>query len=576
MDRSLVPFIRSQFPDILTDPNQDMFFVFIEEYFRWLEEEGNPGYLLNRQAEALNLDSTEQAFFEALKDIYLPQLSAAVLVDRTTLIKNVRELYRAKGTEKSIRCLFRILYNTEVEITTDFSPGYTRNVRVEEVGPSFQASINRRLVKGDYFEVVVDTGTGAYTVGETVQQVTTQGTATGEVHSWDGTTLGITGTDFDIPFEVNANPIDGQTSSASYTVSTITDKTFIGTVYTVTKYNDANPDIYDLQITEMGFEDNNDKEVRIGIVLRTVDNDADILITRTLGVIDTITINDAGENYEVDLVNPIPFATPGDGTGATLFISDIYDNNRILLPGAWSFGVNLDLLEYAPENGEKVTDYFFVGNTIEVDGTKYTVTYVDDSGTLQVNSNLAGTEDLTKVYKSFNDDTRYIEDLLISDPGYGYTVAPTLDLTGLGDGTADITLNISGSYDGSSDLTKEVAFGYTIRSTIPVSNYLRILKNTVHPAGFKFTGEFTSYTIDPGGHAMPPFGGDANAVNELVPGTTFRRFFRLIIEDITQYTTALDQFYSEEVIDNLPVSTIEELDDRDIRVKAVEIIVNTE
>lgn len=576
MDRSLVPFIRSQFPGMLLDPNFDMFLVFMEEYFRWLEEEGNPSYLLNKQAQALDLSSTEVAFFEALRDIYLPQLPAAVLVDKPTFIKNVRELYRAKGTEKSIRSLFRILYNTEIEIDTDASPGFTRNVRVEEVGATFQASISRRLVKGDYFEITVGAGTGAYTVGEVVQQTTTQGLATGEVHSWDGTTLAVTGTDFDIPFEVNANPVVGQTSAASYAITSIADKTFIATVRTVSQYNNANPDIYDLQLTDMGFEDNSDKEVRIGIVIRTVDNDADIITIRTLGVVDTYTINNAGGNYEIDLVTPIPFATPGDGVGAQVFISDIYDNNRILLPGTWAFGENPDLIEYTPGNGEKVTEYFFTGNTIEIDGIKYTVQYVDDTGLLQISGTLLGTEDLSLTYKSFNDDTRYIEQVLIGDPGYGYTVAPTLNLTGLGDGTANITLAISGSYDGSSDITKEVAFGYTIRSTVPVSNYLRILKNTVHPAGFKFSGEFVSYSIDPGSYQMEPFGGDPNAVNEIIPGTTFRRFLQIVIELRYQYTTFLDQYHKDTTIDNLPLAVIDDFDDKDLRVRPVEISVNLE
>lgn len=93
----------------------------------------------------------------------------------------------------------------------------------------------------------------------------------------------------------------------------------------------------------------------------------------------------------------------------------------------------------------------------------------------------------------------------ITEPGFGYTSAPTFDLTGSGDGTADIDSTITtlrtkdgkfASDQGQPSSTKRLQdndfyqdFSYVLKTTDSVNVWRKDVLKLLHPAGFKLFGE---------------------------------------------------------------------------------------
>jgi hypothetical protein len=68
-----------------------------------------------------DIDTTTDVFFEYFKREYLTNLPRQFFIDGTTevnkktLMKNIRQFYKARGTEKSFQLLFRLLYNSGLD-----------------------------------------------------------------------------------------------------------------------------------------------------------------------------------------------------------------------------------------------------------------------------------------------------------------------------------------------------------------------------------------------------------------------------------------------------------------------------
>lgn len=106
---SQVPeFIRNDFPDFVS---------FIQAYYRWSEEEGNPFDRLSSILEAKDIDGSIviDSFVDAMKKDYLIDIPQTVLTDTSLLLKNIKEFYASRGTEKSFKLLFRILFDVDVD-----------------------------------------------------------------------------------------------------------------------------------------------------------------------------------------------------------------------------------------------------------------------------------------------------------------------------------------------------------------------------------------------------------------------------------------------------------------------------
>ena len=114
--------IVDQVPDFV-NKDHESFRSFVEAYYEWMEQYQNPYGLIDSFSDLADIDRTIGLFFQDFRAMYLQgfplQLafdSAGNFVSEANFLKNARNFYGAKGTEKAFRFLFRILYNVSSEI----------------------------------------------------------------------------------------------------------------------------------------------------------------------------------------------------------------------------------------------------------------------------------------------------------------------------------------------------------------------------------------------------------------------------------------------------------------------------
>jgi len=123
-DRQLSQFVPDRLPEFVRVDHPTLV-SFLSAYYEWLGLRRNEGKIvspLDMQGIA-DIDRTLDQFVEQFKAQFLLDFPESLAVDPTTgngvdprrLIKNIRQFYLAKGTEKSYEFLFRILYDTSVE-----------------------------------------------------------------------------------------------------------------------------------------------------------------------------------------------------------------------------------------------------------------------------------------------------------------------------------------------------------------------------------------------------------------------------------------------------------------------------
>jgi len=103
---TLPEFIREDYPDFVT---------FLEKYYEFMDSDGNPAnVLLNKHFYDLEEFEDTELYKKALelaKDF--PQI---LQIDKKTLYKNIKSIYESKGSERSIKAFFKILFNESVEV----------------------------------------------------------------------------------------------------------------------------------------------------------------------------------------------------------------------------------------------------------------------------------------------------------------------------------------------------------------------------------------------------------------------------------------------------------------------------
>jgi len=113
VNRQVPEFIREEYP---------LFITFLEAYYEYLETKQGTQIndLLNKSKDLryvsdvdYSIDDFENNFFNTYANLIPKNME----VDKEFLIKNVLPLYLAKGSENSFKLLFRMLFNTEVNLT---------------------------------------------------------------------------------------------------------------------------------------------------------------------------------------------------------------------------------------------------------------------------------------------------------------------------------------------------------------------------------------------------------------------------------------------------------------------------
>jgi hypothetical protein len=116
------PFIESQLPDFVRS-DYPIFVSFLEAYYEWVEQNDNSVGAISRLTSVSDVDTTIDSFVSQFRNTYLLNFPTelAIADDGVTplniqsVIKNIKEFYKLKGTEKAFEFLFRIIYNSVLE-----------------------------------------------------------------------------------------------------------------------------------------------------------------------------------------------------------------------------------------------------------------------------------------------------------------------------------------------------------------------------------------------------------------------------------------------------------------------------
>jgi hypothetical protein len=120
---NLSTLIDSTIPIFIQEDYQS-FVNFIRKYYKFLEKSNNPFLVPYKQNDFSDVDTTIDYFVLDFYKQFMPDFPENLAVDtvtksqinKKTLIKNIKKFYDSKGTFDSYRFLFRILFDTKVDI----------------------------------------------------------------------------------------------------------------------------------------------------------------------------------------------------------------------------------------------------------------------------------------------------------------------------------------------------------------------------------------------------------------------------------------------------------------------------
>jgi hypothetical protein len=592
--------VATQLPFFVRNDHEN-FVAFLEAYYEFLEQETGAGNVSRSLLEQADIDMSD-LFVQRFYDNFLPFIPKDTAADKTLILKNVKDFYRSRGSEKSIRFLMRVLFNEEMDFyypqkdvlkASDGKWFIEKSIKVSDIEIDSAANsdlnavntfIGRRIVgeNSNAFAIVENTDTyyeggslvrelkisgqvgefssgekihtvfiengiertlsanlfsgsintvevkkagSGYIVGQTVKIESNTGNGAAIIVSSvsTGNLTSIVAFDGGAGFQIN-NPIlvtGGGGSGANAAIATVSaNGYFHSNTYNIawstigleanttignTTYSNLNISITDpannwVQNLLSFFSYTNTGPIETIILYNpgfnysgkpSITSQANTRI-RNLGILGRMRIIDGGQGYNVnDSITFInSFGSYGNAAAARVRAVNVSAGNAISevefvnVPGHITGGSGYSQLQLPSVNVISTNTQAFGANII--------VTAVLGSGeTLQSVGSTAGS----------------IQQLTVILRGSGYEEAPILNLSEIGDGTAQaVATIITGAYtypgryindDGHlssynfiQDRDYYQKFSYVLKLKQSIDKYRTALKTLIHPAGMKLFGEY--------------------------------------------------------------------------------------
>lgn len=179
--------ISTQVPEFVRD-DHETFVKFLEEYYKFLEQETGLLNVTKNHLNNIDIDLSNNLYLEKLYDNFISLLPKNILADKTLILKHVKDFYRSRGSEKSVRFLMRILLNKEVEFyypkrdvlrTSDGKWYVQRSIRVGDIAVNntsnslaYNNFVNKRVVgKSTGASAIVEYIDSYYDNGQLVREL---------------------------------------------------------------------------------------------------------------------------------------------------------------------------------------------------------------------------------------------------------------------------------------------------------------------------------------------------------------------------------------------------------------------
>lgn len=112
--QSLSHLIANQLPDFVRN-EYPVFVQFLEKYYEYLDQENQVNNILLNFESFTDINRTLESFIPKFKNQYAQNFPQVSSLDDRRLIKFIKQFYEAKGSEKAVELLFRVLYNEKTE-----------------------------------------------------------------------------------------------------------------------------------------------------------------------------------------------------------------------------------------------------------------------------------------------------------------------------------------------------------------------------------------------------------------------------------------------------------------------------
>jgi len=604
--------VASQVPFFVRNDHEN-FIAFVEAYYEFLEQETGVVNVSKNLLDQSDVDLTD-IFVEKFYDNFLPFIPKNTIVDKTLILKHIKDFYRSRGTEKSIRFLMRILFDEDVEFyypqrdVLKVSDGKwyreksikITNIKVDGVANNqlgIETKFISRKITGDtsnayaiiersssYYEgpsivreLKLSNQYRDFAYGEGITSTFTEGdtekTITANLFSGGINTIEIIngGTRYNVGQYVIVESDSG--SNANIIVSSVSsgNLTSIAALNGGAGFQKGNHILITggggtgaaANVSEVSA-DNFYHPNTYNIVSSTISLEANTVIGNLKYSNLVSSINDPANNWISNSMSYFVYANTGPITGVFLYnLGSGYSSFPTITAQANTRVRNLGILgKMRIVNGG---NGYYIGDTIEfinvsggvgsgaagrvrnVDtsqanaisavefvnvpghitgGTGYDQLFLPRANVRSANALASGAViQVTAVLGSgevlYSSDSAQgkILSLQLLQTGSGYTSAPTLNLTQIGDGTAQaVATIISGaftypgrylnddghisSYNFIQDRDYYQKFSYVVKVKQSMDKYRSALKNLIHPAGMKLFGEYS--TVDEGPNLYLP------------------------------------------------------------------------
>jgi len=114
IDKNVQIFIDTQFPEYFREEAGTLV-TFVKYYYEWLASEGQAVGEGRDLIHYRDSATTAADFLTFLHDEFLENLPRDIAADERLVMRHILDFYRAKGSERAFRLLFRILYGEEIE-----------------------------------------------------------------------------------------------------------------------------------------------------------------------------------------------------------------------------------------------------------------------------------------------------------------------------------------------------------------------------------------------------------------------------------------------------------------------------
>lgn len=617
-EKKISTLVSKQVPNFVLEDHPN-FVAFLEAYYEYLEQNDatydttanlSLGKAVSRSRKMLtyrDVDQTLDAFSQKLYSEFLALLPKDTRADKDLILKNIKDFYRSRGSEKSVNFLFRVLFGESVEmyypkrdilIASSGKWKIERSIRVKDTTIngqsdesllSLQSFENTQIVGEDsnatafvekilisyenntkIIEMFFSNREGDFTDGENITATNKDGDVL-DAMIFSGQVVSITltnaGTRYNIGDSIIFESSNG--SGAAAFISNVT----TGIVENVSViYGGAGFTTNDI-IQFVGGGGMGANAV-IGLLdgsansywhPNTYNLNSDIIQNYANITLNTANYgfpNFANVNANTTLANSLSMFVfgptgPLSESGGVILIDggdnyvsvptvDIYGNTRIKSlgvlgrmrindaglgyavgdqinfhngPTSYGFGANANV---ASVNGAgSITRVQFTPNTgVLTGGMGYSIFDLPTTSITSANGTGANISVTTLLgygipQTQFEIETGNIGSILaitLTSQGQGYRTAPSINLTTQGDGTAQAYSNIvSGSYTYPGRYLDDTGFlssynflqdrdyyqnySYVIKVRKSLTEWMKYVKDIVHPAGMKLFGEYLIYDV---------------------------------------------------------------------------------